>query len=400
MFSRRIKTHHSAMAEGKAYVTGMKSVKEALTVNTSGSENATIYIHVPFCNKICSFCNMQRSLKKPVEQYADWVVSEIEAYGKLPYVKATVFDAVYFGGGTPTALSAEELQKILRALKKNFHFTSQAEVTIETTVTELTSEKLEVLVKEGVNRFSVGVQTFDKAGRKVMGRIGSGEAAYEKLKELKSYDGVTVSMDLIYNYPGQKMESLYEDLDKILALDLDGFSLYSLIDMKETSISEAQSEKNDEEMFFAISAYMRKSGYDFLELTKMVKRDAYKYISNRHQGADTLPLGAGAGGVIGGVAIRNPIVLEDYAKSIQNFSERKGMHFREEYKEIVKFKGALQMLHLPENETLYQEKEKYQEIVHMLVEEGMIKSVEGRYRMTTKGIFWGNTISRELSSLL
>lgn len=400
MFTKRIKTHHSAMAEGKAYVTGVKNVQEVLTVNTTGSENATIYIHVPFCNKICSFCNMRRSLKKPVEYYADWIAAEIEQYGKLPYIKKTTFDAVFFGGGTPTTLGTAELQKILKALRKNFKFTDNAEFTIETTVTELTSEKLEVLVREGVNRFSVGVQTFDEAGRKVMGRIGSGEAAYEKLRELKSYDGVTVSMDLIYNYPGQTMESLYEDLDKIVELDLDGFSMYSLIDMKETSISEAQNEKNDEKMFFAISEYMQKAGYDFLELTKMVKRDAYKYIYNRHHGADTLPLGAGAGGFIGGVAIMNAIVLEEYEASVKNFSERKGMHFRKEYKEVVKFKGALQLLHLPENEALYQQKEKYLEVVKMLMDEGMITFADGRYRMTTKGIFWGNTISRELSGLI
>lgn len=400
MFSKRIKTHHSAMADSKAYLTGMKTVEEALTVNTSGGKNATIYIHVPFCNKICSFCNMRRSLKQPVEHYADWIVKEIESYGKFAYVKATIFGAVYFGGGTPTTLPTEELQKILRALKSNFTFTEDAEFTIETTVTELTSEKIAGLVAEGVNRFSVGIQTFDNTGRKVMGRIGSGEAAYEKLKELKSYDGVTVSMDLIYNYPGQTMESLYADLDKIIALDLNGFSMYSLIDMKETSIDEAQNEKNDEEMFFAISEYMRKAGYEFLELTKMVKADKYKYIYNRHHGADTLPLGAGAGGSIGGLAMMNPIHLEEYHASVENIAEKKGMHFMEEYKEVVRFKGALQLLHLPENEELYKQKEKYKEVVQMLLEEGMIYLVEGRYRMTTKGIFWGNTISRELSNLL
>ena len=176
--------------------------------------------------------------------------------------------------------------------------------------------------------------------------------------------------------------------------------MYSLIDMKETSIDEAQNEKNDEEMFFAISEYMRKAGYEFLELTKMVKADKYKYIYNRHQGADTLPLGAGAGGSVGGLAMMNPINMDEYHANVENIAEKKGMHFMEEYKEVVRFKGALQLLHLPVNEELYKQKEKYKEVVQMLLEEGMIYLVEGRYRMTTKGIFWGNTISRELSSLL
>nr|WP_302597459.1 radical SAM protein [uncultured Cellulosilyticum sp.] len=402
MFSQRIKTHHSAMASGNKYLLGVKNVEEVLSSpNESAHEkNATIYIHVPFCKKICSFCNMRRSLQEPSTQYADLIVREIENYGKFNYIQDTVFDAVYFGGGTPTTLSGEALAKILKALKHTFRLTANAEITIETTVTELTSEKIKTLVAAGVNRFSVGIQTFDEEGRKLMGRVGSGTQAYKKLKELKSYENVTVSMDLIYNYPKQTMASLYSDLDKIIALDLDGFSMYSLINMKETAIEGAQSQENDEVMFFAISEYMKKAGYNFLELTKMVKKDAYKYISNRHQGADTLPLGAGAGGSIGGLAMMNPIKLEEYEKSVQEFNTRSGMHFKSDYKQVVKFKGDLQMLYLPKNESLYKERMKYEEVLEQLVTQEMVVPEATYYRLTTKGIFWGNTISRQLSLLI
>lgn len=271
MFKERIKTHHSAVSEGKKYVAGMGTPHTALMKNNENDGKlATIYIRVPFCNKICSFCNMRRSLQKLAENYADLVVREIEQYAKIPYIKTTTFDAVYFGGGTPTTLTGEALSKILKSLKGSLNFTDDAEFTIETTVTELTEDKMKTLIENGVNRFSVGVQTFDDEGRKQMGRIGSGEAAYERLKQLKSYDGVTVSMDLIYNYPGLTMESLMDDLNKITELDLDGFSMYSLIDMKETTIEKAQNEKNDEEMFYTISRTMKERGYDFLELSQMV----------------------------------------------------------------------------------------------------------------------------------
>ena len=150
---------------------------------------------------------MRRSLQQPAENYADLIIKEMEQYATLPYIKTTTFDAVYFGGGTPTTLSGDALSRILKALKKNFRFTAGAEFTIETTVTELTEDKMKILIENGVNRFSVGVQTFDEKGRKQMGRIGSGGKAYERLRQLKEYEGVTVSMDLIYNYPGQTMES-------------------------------------------------------------------------------------------------------------------------------------------------------------------------------------------------
>ncbi len=401
MFQNRIKTHHSAMADGMKYVIGPKPMVEVLTEDRRKDDKlSTIYIHVPFCTKICSFCNMRRSLQKPNKDYADNIVREIENYAKLSYIKGTVFDAVYFGGGTPTTLSSEELRKILRALKQYFHFTDDAEFTIETTVTQLTEEKMNVLVEEGVNRFSVGVQTFDDHGRTLMGRIGSGEKAYECLRKLKSFQGVTVSMDLIYNYPNQTMESLYADLDKIISLDLDGFSMYSLINMKETTIDNAQGEKNDEMMFFAIVEHMEKAGFKFLELTKMVKKDKYKYIMNRHHGADTLPLGAGAGGSIHGLAMMNPINLVEYEESINSFQDRKAMLFKDTYKDIVCFKGDIQTTILPRNEELYSSKEKYQMFLDQLMEHKMVEKQGTTYQLTTKGIFWGNTISRELSSFL
>ncbi len=402
MFKERIKTHHSAMSEGKKYVAGMGTPHTALmNVNEHDDRISTIYIHVPFCNKICSFCNMRRSLQKPAENYADLVVREIEQYAKLPYIKTTTFDAVYFGGGTPTTLSVDALSKILKSLKANLHFTDDAEFTIETTVTELTEDKMRILIENGVNRFSVGVQTFDDGGRKQMGRIGSGAAAYERLKQLKSYDGVTVSMDLIYNYPEQTMESLMADLDKITELDLDGFSMYSLIDMKETTIEKAQNEKNDEEMFYTISHTMKDRGYDFLELTKMVKRDRYRYIMNRHKGADTLPLGAGAGGSVNGLALMNPIKLSEYEASIDNFASRQGMLFLPEYVNVVRFKGDVQTAYLPRNVEMYGSNiEKYKRFLGELLDHDMVCETEDGYRLTEKGIFWGNTISRHLSGMM
>lgn len=402
MFKERLKTHHSAMSEGKKYIAGMGTPHTALmSVNENDEKLATIYIHVPFCNKICSFCNMRRSLQKPAENYADLVVKEIEQYAALPYIKTTTFDAVYFGGGTPTTLSGDALSKILKTLKSKLNFTEDAEFTIETTVTELTEDKMKTLIENGVNRFSVGVQTFDDEGRKQMGRIGSGASAYERLKQLKSYEGVTVSMDLIYNYPGQTMESLMGDLDKITELNLDGFSMYSLINMKETTIDDAGNERNDEEMFYTISRIMKERGYDFLELTKMVKSDRYRYIMNRHKGADTLPLGAGAGGSVNGLAMMNPIKLDEYEESINDFASRKGMIFVPEYVEVVRFKGDVQTAYLPRNEAMYgSNTEAYEKFRGELIEQDMVCETEEGYRLTEKGIFWGNTISRHLSQMV
>lgn len=401
MFKERIKTHHSAMSSGKKYLTGMESVAYALIENNKSIENnSTIYIHVPFCNKICSFCNMRRSLQSPDEKYSELVIREIEEYSRLPYINTSVFDAVYFGGGTPTMLDSDSLCNIIDALKQSLLFNEDAEFTVETTVTELTEEKMERLIEAGVNRFSVGIQTFNNEGRKKMGRIGSGEYAYERLRKLKSYPDIIVSMDLIYNYPEQTIKDLYNDLDKILELGLDGFSMYSLIDMNTTTIDKAQGEKNDEKMFFAIAEYMEDKGYSFLELTKMVKSDRYKYILNRHKGADTLPLGAGAGGSINNISLMNPIKIDEYESSIDNFDKRQGMLFKPQYKDIVRFKGDIQTIHLPRSEKLYKDIAQYNEFLNRLLQNNLVVKKDGEYILTKMGIFWGNTISRHLSEMI
>ena len=158
--------------------------------------------------------------------------------------------------------------------------------------------------------------------------------------------------------------------------------------------------QNDEEMFFAISHTMKARGYEFLELTKMVKSDRYRYIINRHKGADTLPLGAGAGGSVNGLAMMNPIKLDEYEQSVIHFTDRKGMLFLPEYVNIVRFKGDVQTAYLPRNEKMYRDWEAYRQFRDKLVENKMAYWTEDGYKLTEKGIFWGNTISRELSEMV
>lgn len=401
MFQTRLKTHHSAMADANTYFMGPRNIMDVTLEPTNIlAKDSTIYIHIPFCSKICSFCNMRRSLSNPYKEYADLIVREIKEYAKLPFVQSMIFDAVYFGGGTPTTLEAEDLKKILRALKSSFSFTKDAEFTIETTVTELTEDKLSMFYEEGVNRFSVGIQTFNDAGRALLGRKGDGEYAFSKLRTIKEMGFKTLSMDVIYNYPNQTLSILKEDLDKIIQLDLDGFSMYSLINMKETKIGAAGDSKLDEEMFYFIGEYMEKAGYSFLELTKMVKKDSYKYIMNRHKGGDTLPLGQGAGGSVNGLALMNHIDKVKYEDSVVNFKDRAGMYFSSGYKDTVKFKGDIQTLYLPHNESLYKDMDAYLTLRDKLLTEGFVKKDDKGYKLTHKGIFWGNTLSRELSGMI
>lgn len=404
MFTERSKSHHTSHRIMRQFMKDRMDVKEYLKSLGGKNENGAIYIHVPFCNKICSFCNMRRSLSSPVRDYAELVVKEIEAYRSLEYIRNSTFQSVYFGGGTPTTLDEYSLEKILNALKENLQLTEDAEISFETTVTELSESKLETLKKCGVNRFSVGIQTFNDEGRKLFARKGSGENAYNKLIQMKRFGLQNVNMDLIYNYPNQTVMDLEEDLEKIFSLNLGGFSFYSLIAMNDSALKQKDLREKDMDFEFFNKIYEKalENKFSVLEITKLAKHDDYRYIRARHNGADTLALGAGAGGGFSNILYGNPLSIEEYRHYVENFNNEKliGTVTDSRYKAIIRFIGEIQQckIHVDnhigiiENETL--------KLLEKLEIQGYLERIADAYVMTKKGIYWGNSICETLTKTL
>lgn len=277
----------------------------------------TVYIHVPFCTHNCTFCNLNRRWAAPPLDYADLLVQEIESFSDYPYVTGGVYGAVYFGGGTPTVLAPQDLKRVIRALRRNLDIAPDVEITVETTVSDLTLVHIHALREAGVNRISVGIQTFCDRGRRYLGRWGSGEEAARKLEELLSAGFRNVGIDLIYNWPGQTPAELAADLEAIRSLDLAGVSFYPLILHRGARIMDLLSSGalppmgdifHEKRLFDLIWEELRGAGFELLELTKLVRpgRDEYRYVAIRYAGGDTLGLGAGAGGKLRDLVYLNP----------------------------------------------------------------------------------------------
>lgn len=290
-------------------------------------------------------------------------------------------------GGTPTTLSPYALREIVVAIKNHFTLTDDAEITIETTLSELSDEHMHWMKVEGVNRLSLGVQTFSDEGRKILGRKGDGEFAYQRVLDVIEKGFENVSIDLIYNHENQTIEDLKEDLSKIYGLNLSGFSLYSLINMGGQKKAQSQDLKMDRLFFDTISKKSLENGYEFLELTKLVKTDRYKYIINRHSGEDTLPLGAGAGGNLGNLMLMNPIGIDDYKTSIDNFKEKRGMAFHEHYNDYVQIKGDLQRGIIPSNKNLIKTNHKIKSFIDEKEKAGLLQSNGDKITFSLDGIF-------------
>ena len=190
MFKKRLDTHHEIQNEI------FKSLpKEALTkkefldfLNTSPEDNeGGIYVHTPYCDKLCSFCNMNRKFcQSNMEDYTELLIKEFNKYGKTNYIRNKLFSVVFWGGGTPTIYSEEQLIKLLEAFKDNFSLSQDYEWTFESTLHNLNLKKLKILEKYGINRISLGIQTFSNKGRTLLNRTYSEDETIRRIKEIQN----------------------------------------------------------------------------------------------------------------------------------------------------------------------------------------------------------------------
>ncbi len=189
----------------------------------------SIYIHVPFCKTICSYCDFCKFYYN--EKWVDNYLIALEKEIKSKYKNESIA-TIYIGGGTPTSLNINQLEKLLQ-LTKLFNF-EKIEFTVETNV-DLSLDKIKLLKQYGVNRISIGVQTVNQKHLKFLNRKHTKEEVINLVNLLKQYD-FNINIDLMYGMPNQTLKELDEDLDFILSLDVNHISTYSLIIEPHTKI--------------------------------------------------------------------------------------------------------------------------------------------------------------------
>ena len=228
----------------------------------------SIYIHIPFCSNICSYCDFAKFYYN-----SDWVdnyLSSLEKEIKLNY-KGEVVDTIYIGGGTPTVLNLNQLEKLLKITnlfnKKNIEFT------VETNV-DLSLEKIKLLKKYGVNRISIGVQTVNPKYLKFLNRNHTKEEVINLINLLKEYN-FNINVDLIYAIPGETLEELNEDLDFILSLDVNHISTYSLIIEPHTKLYIDNVSNIDEDLDYEMYKLINKklNKYHHYEISNFAKKN-------------------------------------------------------------------------------------------------------------------------------
>lgn len=190
------------------------------------SPGGSVYIHIPFCKQACHYCDFHfsTSVKKKGELVNMLCKEMVLRKNELP---GNLIETIYFGGGTPSLLSAEELKRIFDTLYSNFQVADDIEITLEANPDDLTREKLEVLKASGVNRLSIGVQSFFEEDLKLMNRAHNSREALESIQMAKEYFD-NISIDLIYGIPGMTDDRWRENLGTALDLNLPHLSCYAL----------------------------------------------------------------------------------------------------------------------------------------------------------------------------
>ena len=296
--------------------------------NLNFKNTNALYIHVPFCSSKCPYCDFY-SIKyeqKRVDHY--WAALFMELEEIYQKTENKLLQTIYIGGGTPSLIDSNYLYLLLKKIKNKFNVTPTAEITIEVNPTSINEEKLIAFRRAGINRLSVGIQSFNDQYLNFLGRKSSRKRNIEVLKLINQYFN-NYSADLIFALPDQKLNQFRRDLKKLLDFNPPHISLYNLEIHPETEFYEKYnkgelklpSEESDAEMYQLAQEILLKNNYQHYEISNFAKkgyRARHNYIYWLYQ--PYLALGPGASGFDGERRYQNPGDIDQY---IEHYNSNK-----------------------------------------------------------------------------
>lgn len=212
-------------------------LQQELSRADRGTVPRGLYIHIPFCDTICGFCLFDRVLFTDAKaaRYLEALNSSLRDLAETPWAQSGPLTAVYLGGGTPTSLSAEQLGGLVNSIRKLFTVAPNGEFTIEGNPHNFSEVKLASVAAAGANRVSLGVQTFDKSLRTILGVPGTSDETLTSVLALRRSD-LNLDIDLLYGIPGQTMDAWQQDLQTAIDLGVNSVSIYDVIMHPGTSL--------------------------------------------------------------------------------------------------------------------------------------------------------------------
>ena len=308
----------------------MKTDSNTLNLSTLGDMG--LYVHIPFCKQKCMYCDFPayQNLQDYYETYVYALVQEMDLWvSEHPESKAKPIDTIYFGGGTPTELSIQQLQMIVDKIKSTFTIDENCHMTIESNPGEVDLQYLTKLVKLGFNRISFGVQTFDDKALTMLHRSHDGEKAIQAVYDAKEAGFTDINIDLIYGLPRQTLEDIQHNLNIVKDLPINHISTYGLqvevgtylYHLVQKNLISIPSESIDESMYDTMMAGLKELGFERYEISNFAKDNSYSRHNLKYwHYIDYLGFGAGAHSFYDGIRRSNNRNVMPYIQSVDRYT--------------------------------------------------------------------------------
>ncbi|MFC7372522.1 radical SAM family heme chaperone HemW [Fictibacillus iocasae] len=374
------------------------------------------YFHIPFCVNICHYCDFNKVFLKgqPVDEYL--TAMEREMFNTIERFPYESMDTLFIGGGTPTALSAEQLDVFLSSVSRHFPVSQAKEYTVEANPEQTTAEKLEVLKKHGVNRLSIGAQAFQPSLLKELGRTHNASHVKKTVEEAKAAGITNLSIDLMFGLPGQTMEMFKESVEAAMELDVPHISSYSL-QVEPKTVFYIRSQKGqlnlpaqelEAEMFEYLISELKKHGIAQYEISNFAK-PGYESLHNLQywENNEYYGIGAGSHSYVNGVRRVNAGPLKKYMNLIENtdfpYTEENHLSMHEKMEEEM-FMGLRKRVGV--SCAVFKKRygvslmDVFGEQISKLKQNGLLEQEGDMIKLTSRGVLLGNEVFSEFIGVL
>ncbi len=387
------------------------SILSPLDVRDVQHLDVGLYIHIPFCVKRCHFCAFYLVMReeKRVQRFLAALEVELSMYAAQLGRTGQHVSTIYFGGGTPTALSSSQLAQVLKFVKAEFSVTADCEVTVEATPESLTIDYLEILQDVRVTRLSLGVQTFNAQERSCLGLLSTSEEALRGIGHVKETGFANFNVDLMYGIPGQTTSSWKQTLQQVLECDPAHLSCYAL-SLEEGTRFDAAFRRGaldlvgtEVEQQFQVQATdaLACVEYDHYEISNWAKPGYVCRHNLRYwKGQDYIGLGPSAQSYVAGCRFGNVADISHYCWQLEHselpVTEREYLTMDQQKKERIVF-GLRVLDGVPINPVeIDKQNFAWKRSLASLLEEEYVVQTGSRLTLTAKGRQFADTVGEQL----
>jgi len=371
---------------------------------------AGIYLHIPFCKQACHYCDFHFSTSL---KYKDELLAALHAELVLrkEYLQQQTIESIYFGGGTPSILSAKEINQILDTIYANFNVAPIVEITLEANPDDLIREKVRELSTSPINRFSIGIQSFFEEDLRWMNRAHNAQEAESAIKRVQDSGFENITADLIYGYPLLTDVKWISNIQQIIDMEIPHLSAYSMTIEPQTALASfirkgsqtPMNEGQSADQFLMLMKMITDNGFEQYEISNFARNGHYsKHNTNYWKGVPYLGIGPSAHSFNGisrqwNVANNNKYISAILLKEIPAENEvlTKTDKFNEYIMTSLRTKWGMDLNYLKNNfpSEFVQEMES---VLQENISHGKIKQENEIYILTTKGKLLADQIASEL----